>query len=186
MDLSMICSSHVFFPQGLAESRKMAAQHLQFSALDFVLVLEQPTRRRTRRMRSILVKRATVAWAHEQPRFLKPTNRAPKMRAVDRENLERFCIDPADPARNFGSLPVPRFVIGVTIDRQSSLAFRELVQRPERNPTVLRPAYETRQGVSQKRHAYEPSGKRVQSGSYLEKDVAAGGSLCRGIRHEAG
>src|SRR5258708_3938154 len=118
-------------------------------------------------MRSILIERAAVAGTHEQPRFLKPTNRAPKMRAVDRENLKRFCIDPADPARNFGSLPVPRFVIGVTIDRQSSLAFRELAQRPERNPTVLGLASEARERISQKWYAYEPSAKDVQSCSYL-------------------
>jgi hypothetical protein len=54
----------------------MAAQYLQFTAVDFVLVLEKSARWWTGGMRSILIKCASMAGTHEQSRFLKPTNRA--------------------------------------------------------------------------------------------------------------
>src|SRR5438876_1205768 len=101
MDLSITRSSHVVFFQGLGEGRKMAAQHLQLSALDFVRIFEQSAWRRTGGMRSVLIERSSMAWTHKQPRFLKPANRAAEMGAVDRKNLERFRIDPAHPAWNF-------------------------------------------------------------------------------------
>src|SRR5229473_1327919 len=124
-------------------------------------------------MRSIFVERAAMAWTHEQPRFLKPSNRAPEVGTIDRENLERFRIDPAHPARHFGGVSVPLLADRVGIDGQSSLAFWKLGQRAKRNPTVLRSTSEARHDISQKGHTDERSGNAVQSGSDLKKKVAA-------------
>ena len=125
-------------------------------------------------MRSVLIKRAPVAWTHEKPGLLKPANRAAEMGTIDGENLERFRIDPAYPARHFGGVSVPRLADRVVIDGQSSLAFRELGQRAERNPTVLRLPRETRQSISEKWNSDERAGNDIQSGADFEKKVAAG------------
>src|SRR3984893_6134581 len=151
----------------------MAAQHFQFAAVDLVLIFEQSTRRWARGMRSVLIESAPMAWTHEQSRFLKPTNRAAEVGAVDRENLELFGIDSTHPARPFGSVSVPGLGYRIAIDSQSSLAFREAIQRTERNPTVPRTLRETRQDVAQNGHADKRSCNAVQARSDLEKEIAA-------------
>ena len=129
-------------------------------------------------MRSIFIEGAPVAGAHKKARFLKPANGTPKMRAIDRENLERFRIDAAHPAWNFGGVSVPGLTDRVPINGKSSLAFRKVVQGTQRNPTRLRLSGEARQGISQKRHADERARDGVQSGADLEKEVATGNRLC--------
>src|SRR5258708_2134207 len=109
----------------------MAAQNLQLAALDFVLIFEEPARRRTRNVRSVFIKRAPMARTHEQPRFLKPAHRAAEMGAIDRENLERLRVHPAHPTWNFSGVPVPRLADRVAIDGQARLAFRKFVEGPE-------------------------------------------------------
>src|SRR5579859_1355808 len=126
MDFSMAGSSSNVFLHRLGESGETAAPYFELSALDFVLVLEQSPRRRTRGVRSVLIERAAVTRAHEQPRFLKPSDRAAQMGAVDGENLEGFRIDPAYPAGDFGGVAVPRLAVWVAIDGYLSFALGKL------------------------------------------------------------
>ena len=72
------------------DAQQMAAQHHQIAALEFVLVLEQTARRRAGSAAAVFIERAAVAWTHEQPRCLKPANRAAEVSTIDRENLERL------------------------------------------------------------------------------------------------
>src|SRR2546430_813404 len=137
-------------------------------------------------MGSVLIERATVARAHEELRFLEPAHWAAEMCTVDCENLKRFGIDAADPARNVRGLSIPRLALRVSIDCEPGLAFREPGERPERDPTGFRLAAEARERVSNERHAHERGGDAVQRGSDLEKKVAAGHSPRRRTIFESG
>src|ERR1700730_6824074 len=118
-------------------------------------------------MRSILIKCAPVARTHEQPRLLKPTNRATKVRAVDRKNLEVICVDSADPARHLGRVSVPGLADRVPIHGQSRLALGKAIQRTERNPTVRGLPLEARQYETEKGDAHKDGRNAIQSGSHL-------------------
>src|SRR5882672_5603790 len=121
----------------------MAPQHLQFAAFDFVLVFEQTARRRTRRMRSIFIERPTVARTHEQPRLLKPADRASEVSAVDREYLKCLAVNSPHPAWRLGRVPVPRFDDRIPVNGKSRLAFGKAIQCAERYPTLRRPPRES-------------------------------------------
>ena len=85
-------------------------------------------------MCAVGIEYAAVAWAHEQFGFREPSNRASKMGAIDREDLEFVAGETPHPARDLSRLPVPCFLERVYILGQSRLMFWIVSQRAERYP----------------------------------------------------
>ena len=113
---------------------KLAGVNPKLAGLDFVFVLIQRTRRRSRSVPAVGVECAAVAWAHEQFGFGEPSHRASQMRAVDGEDLELVAGDVSHPAGDFGGLAVPGFLERVYILGQARLIFWIVSQRSERYP----------------------------------------------------
>src|SRR5438132_8677512 len=111
------------------------------SRFDLVGIFEQATLRRSGGARAVRIVGATVTRAHEQVRLREPTDGAPEVRAVDREDLELLACEMTHPARDRRGLAVPRVHHGVPIGGEARLAFRELAESAEREPRlVTRPA----------------------------------------------
>jgi hypothetical protein len=96
------------------------------------------------------------------------------MCAVNREYLEASPFDPSHPARHFDCIAIPRFSDWISKDGQSCLAFTEVVQRAERNPTSRRAFRKGRQDVAQNWNTDEGGSNAVQSSSDFEEEIAAG------------
>src|SRR5207245_8219226 len=100
----------------------------EISRCDLVAILEQTTLRRSGGARAVRVVGATVARAHEQVRLREPTDGAPQVRAVDREDLELLASETTHPARDRRGLAIPRVHHGVPIGGETRLALREPVE----------------------------------------------------------
>src|SRR5207237_8506371 len=85
---------------------------------DPVLVLEEAPGRRAGGARAVLVVRAAVAGAHEEPRLREPSHGAAEVRAVDREHLKVVAADPTHPARDLRRWPIPGHAERVLVRRQ--------------------------------------------------------------------
>ncbi|SRR5579875_197021 len=72
--------------------------HPQLPILGFVIVLEETTRRRTRRTRAIFVIHASMTRTKKQAGLLEPTNGTTQVRAVDCKYLELRALNVANQA----------------------------------------------------------------------------------------
>src|ERR1017187_6326446 len=75
--------------------------------------------------------------AHEQAGLREPADRAPEMRAIDREDLELLAIYISYPAGNTRGLPISWIDHRVSINRQARLACRKLIERAEFKPRFV-------------------------------------------------
>ncbi len=75
--------------------------------------------------------------AHEEPGLSEPTDRAAKMRAVDREDLKGISGDAADPAGNIARLAIPIGGFRIAVVDQAGLALRKIAKRAEVDPCVI-------------------------------------------------
>src|SRR5437660_12808170 len=138
----------------------------EISRFDLVGIFEQATIRRSGGARAVRVVGATVTRAHEQVRLREPTDGAPEVRAVDREDLELLAREMTHPARDRRGLAVPRVHHGVPIGGETRLALRERDERAEREPRLVsRPALarDGREDVAHDRYAQERGDDRVEA-----------------------
>ena len=91
-------------------------------------------------MPAVGIKRAAVAWAHEEFGFREPSDWASEMSAIDRKDLERIAGHPAHPAWDSCGLAIPRLPVGVYILTQPGLVFRIVSHGPKRYPVEPRKA----------------------------------------------
>src|SRR5207249_5461065 len=85
----------------------------EISRFDLVGIFEQATIRRSGGARAVRVVGATVTRAHEQVRLREPTDGAPQVRAVAREDPELRATAMTPPPRDRRGLAVPRAHHGV-------------------------------------------------------------------------
>src|SRR5580704_17048243 len=141
--------------RGLPRCRHLAGSNEQFSAIDFVVVFEQPTFWRAGRACAILVIGSSMARAHEQIRLWEPTDRTSEVCTIDCEYLETRPIHVANPAGDIGSVTIPRIHYWISIRRQARFSGRKLIEIAERNPgivAVLSPATNRREKVTHDWH----------------------------------
>src|SRR5882724_609980 len=119
--LAHACVSTHEHLDGLSERGELPAAHQQCAMLNLVLILEEPTRGRSRRMRSVFIKGAAVAGTHKQAGGLEPAHRAAEMRAVHRKDLKLLPSDPPHPAWDVARRAVPWPRKRIAIHRQPGL-----------------------------------------------------------------
>src|SRR5262245_8061152 len=115
----------------LRQGRKLTALNHKLIVLDVVVVFVKASRRRARRVRSVLVKGSAMTRAHEQVRLLEPANRAAEMRAVNGEDLKLLPLDSPHPARDISGHPIPWPRVRIAVGRKPRLTHREAFQRAE-------------------------------------------------------
>src|SRR5580704_4017415 len=161
--------------RGLPRCRHFAGSNEQFSAVDFVVVFEQPTFWRAGRTRAILVIGSSMARAHEQIRLREPTDWTSEVCTIDCEYLETRPIHVANPASDIGSIPIPGIHYGISIRRQARFSGRKLIEIAERNPgviAVLSPATDRREKVTHDRHCKNHGDNAVKENSQLHEKRA--------------
>src|SRR5262249_43734251 len=150
------------------QRRELAAAYPELPVTHLVLVLEQPTRRRPRGPRAVLVIRAAVAGAHEEPRLREPAHRAAEGRAVDREHLELLAADPPPPARDLRGGAVPGPAERIPVRRQARLPLGKAPHHAELDPLLAHASANGPQDVPENRDPHQRGRDPVQRKPELE------------------
>src|SRR6266404_1543024 len=156
--------------------RHLASFDKNLSILDFVVVLEQSTLRRSRCPRTILVVRASVTAAHKEARLRKPAHRASQVRTVDGKNLENLIVNVPNPARDVAGLTIPGIDHGIAIRGEPSLAGRKLLQPTEREPRLVAELFFARHRRKEKthdRHRQRSADDAVENNPYFHEHRAS-------------